>query len=180
VQLVVTVDSVRLQLHSKPYKNRAGLVPMVFALSIGLAFSIAWFVVATWMILQSGPEFITWGILIVLSTIVYCAYLGFAGYKIWSDSHRQYCLELNATEAVLSVLDYPKKRKSTQMVLLSDVRYGEYYPYSDSSSLILHTSYADMEVPLWPFGSQSQDVLDFLEGRGVHVINVQSDEKIPD
>jgi hypothetical protein len=178
--LVATVDSVQVKLYSKPYKYRAGLIPMVFALSIGLLFSIAWFVVAAWMIFQSGPEFIMWGILIVLSTIVYCAYMGLAAYKIWTDSRRQYCLELTETEAVLSVIDRHRKKQSTQMVLLNDVRYGEYYPYPDTASVILHTSYVDMEIPLWPFCQQAQDALDFLEGRGVHIINVQSDDKIPD
>lgn len=178
--MVATVDSVRLKLYSKPYKYRAGLIPMLFALGVGFVFSIAWFGVATWMIIESGTEFIMWGVLIVLSTIAYCFYLGMASHKIWADSRRQYCLELTESEAVLSVIDRLRKSQSTQMVLLEDVRYGEFYPYPDSASLIMHTSYVDMEVPLWPFGAQAQDALDFLEGRGVHIINVQSDERIPE
>jgi len=131
------------------------------------------------MLVQHGHEFLIWGIMIVLSTLAYCAYLGAAGYKIFADCRRKYILELTATEAVLSVIDQSRKKQSTKMVLLSDVNYVEYYPYQDCASLILHAPYADMEVPLWPFGPQAQDVIDFLEGRGVHVINVQSDEKFP-
>lgn len=178
--MVVTVDSVRLRLVSKPYKNRAGLIPMVFALSIGFFFSCLWFGVAAWMMVQNGHEFFTWGLMIVLSTLAYCLYLGVAGYKIYADSRRQYVLELTPTEAILATVDHLRKKKSTQMVLLADVKYIEHYPYPDCASMIFHTPYADMEVPLWPFGTQGQDALDFLEGRGVHVINVQSDEKIPD
>jgi hypothetical protein len=153
---------------------------MVIALKVGFAFSCVWFGVASWMILQQGAEFVTWGVLIVLSTLAYCAYLGIAAFKIYADSKRQYCLELTDTEAILSVIDKLRRRKSTQMVLLSDVKYAEYYPYPDSASVILHTPYADMEIPLWPLGAQGQDALDFLEGRGLHIINVQSDERIPD
>ncbi|HEY9792017.1 MAG TPA: hypothetical protein V6D22_16540 [Candidatus Obscuribacterales bacterium] len=178
--MLPTVDATRLKLVSKPYKNRSGLWPMIVALTIGFSFSVIWFGVATWMMLQNGAEFLTWGILIVLSTVLYCVYLGIAAYKIYADSKRQYCLELTENEAFLSVVDSLREKKSTQMVLLCDVKYGEYYPYTDSSCLILHAPYADMEIPLWPLGAQAQDALDFLEGRGVHIINVQSDEKIPE
>jgi hypothetical protein len=178
--LVTTVDFVRLRLVSKPYKNRAGLWPMVVALTVGFGFSFVWFAVAFWMLTQPGAEFVTWGVLIILSTLFYCLYLGIASFKIYADSKRQYCLELTETEAVLSVIDKLRKRKSTQMVLLADVKYAEYYPYADSACIILHAPYADMEIPLWPLGAQSQDALDFMEGRGLHIINVQSDERIPD
>jgi hypothetical protein len=177
--LVATVDFGRLKLISKPYKHRAGLWPMMVALTIGFSFSFVWFAVAGWMILQPGAEFITWGILIILSTLAYCVYLGAAAFKIYADSKRQYCLELTETEAILSVVDKLRKKQSTQMVLLADVRYGEYYPYPDSACIILHAPYTDMEIPLWPLGVQAQDALDFLEGRGVHVVNVMSDERIP-
>jgi hypothetical protein len=37
-----------------------------------------------------------------------------------------------------------------------------------------------MEVPLWPLGEQVKDVIDFLDGRGLRIVNVQSDDAIPD
>jgi hypothetical protein len=178
--MVAAVDSIRLRLVSKPYKHRTGLVPMIFALSIGFAFSCLWFGVAAWMMLQSGREFVTWGVMIVLSTLAYCTYLGIAGYKIYADSRRQYVFELTPTEAIISTIDHLRKKKSTQMVLLADVKYIEYYPYPDCASAIFHAPYTDMEVPLWPFGAQAQDVLDFLTGRGIQIVNVNSDDKIPD
>ncbi len=66
------------------------------------------------------------------------------------------------------------------MVLLDDVSYGEYYPYGDSACVILHAPYCQMEVPLWPFGERGRDVIDFLTGRGIRVVDVQSDEQIPE
>lgn len=178
--MVAAVESIRLRLVSKPYKSRSGLYPMIFALGIGFSFSLMWFGVAAWMMLQNGHEFLTWGIMIVLSTIAYCIYLGVAAYKIYADSRRQYALELTATEAIITTVDSLRKKNSTQMVLLADVKYIEYYPYPDCASVIFHAPYADMEVPLWPFGAQAQDALDFLEGRGITIVNVQSDDKIPD
>jgi hypothetical protein len=79
----------------------------------------------------------------------------------------------------LVVTDRKAKKKGTQMLLLADVIYAEYYPYNDSASIIFHTNYARMEVPLWPMGERAQDVVDFLDGRGVRVINVQSDDSMP-
>jgi hypothetical protein len=65
-------------------------------------------------------------------------------------------------------------------VLLADIIYAEYYPYLDSASIIFHTSNSDFEMPLWPMGKHAQDAIDFLTGTGVKVVDVQSDEVIPD
>ena len=101
-------------------------------------------------------------------------------YTLIHDAFQEYIFELTDTEAVLLVNDKLKHKKSTFMILLNDVRYAEYYPYSDSSCIILHAPYYEMEVPLWPLGAHGQDVLDFLTGRGIRVVNVQSDERIPE
>jgi hypothetical protein len=105
--------------------------------------------------------------------------MGYIAYRLLVDSKRQYVLELNASEAVLTVLDNLHRQKSTQMVLLDDVKYAEYYPYPDSASVILHAPYTMMEIPLWPLGQQSQDVMDFLAGRGIAIVNAQFDDRIP-
>ncbi len=66
------------------------------------------------------------------------------------------------------------------MLLIDDIKIGEYYPYSDSASIILYTSYTEMEIPLWPLNHNGQDVIDYLTGRGVKIVNVQFDDKLPD
>jgi hypothetical protein len=101
-------------------------------------------------------------------------------YQVFCDAFKIYTFELTDAEAVLQVFDRLRRKKRVQMVLLDDIKFAEYYPYLDDSSVIFHAPYADMEVPLWPMGLHAQDILDFLKGRGVHVINVQSDEKFPD
>jgi hypothetical protein len=153
---------------------------MIAALVVGFLFSIAWISVAVWMMLKHSPEFLTWGILITLSTLVYCTYMGIVAVKLLGDSRRKYLLELTQTEAVLSTVDRADAVGSTKMVLLDDVKYAEYYPYPDSASAILHAPYADMEIPLWPFGAQAQDAIDFLAGRGITIVNVLSDDRIPE
>ena len=67
------------------------------------------------------------------------------------DAYRDYQLELNETEVVLIVVDRLRRKKSTQMVLLDDIKYAEYYPYSDSASVILHSPYIARKCPcgLW-------------------------------
>lgn len=174
--MVTSMHPVRMRLESGSYWNRVGLFPMGISLLFGWVFVCAWLIVCTWLF-RYNP---LWSVTIGASTLLFAFYLGIMSYKIIADAYRDYTFELTEDEAVLSVMDRLKKKQSTQMVLLDDVKYAEYYPYRDSASVILHAPYADMEVPLWPMGKHGQDVIDFLEGRGVTVVNVQSDDKIPD
>jgi hypothetical protein len=174
--LVTSMHPVHLKLESGSYWHRVGLFPMGISLVFGWVFVVAWLVVCTWLFMYNP----LWSITIGASTVLFSVYLGIMSYRMITDAYRDYTFELTEDEAVLSVSDRLKKKQSTQMVLLDDVKYAEYYPYSDSASVILHAPYADMEVPLWPMGKHGQDVIDFLEGRGVTVVNVQSDDRIPD
>ncbi len=36
------------------------------------------------------------------------------------------------------------------------------------------------KFPLWPLGEHAQDVIDYLSGRGIRIVNVQSDDRIPE
>ncbi len=121
-----------------------------------------------------------WAIVLGGSTVAFAAFLAYMSYMLVRDAFREYVFELTESEAVLFVNDRLHKKRSTCMVLLEDVRYAEYYPYSDSACVILHAPYCEMEVPLWPLGEHGQDAIDFLSGRGVRVINVQSDERMPE
>jgi hypothetical protein len=166
----------KLVLKSKPYGRRRGLIPMVFCLSISWLFALAWFLTAVWLI----NFHILFAAAIATSTILFSVYLGYMSYKIVAESYRDYTFELTESEAVLKVVDRLRHASMTKMVLLDDVKFAEYYPFTDSATIIFHAPYTDMEVPLWPLEHEGEDVVDFLEGRGVHVINVQSDEKFPD
>ncbi len=178
--MVVTGYPVHMTLMSRPYRLRSGLYPLVVALGLGGIFSCLWFSVSVWMMLQHSLDIFVWGVLIGVSTLTYASYMTFVARKLLAEAGRQYTLELTESEAILSIVDVRERKKSGQMVLLSDVRYAEYYPFPDSSCVILHAPYADMEIPLWPLGAQGQDAIDFLEGRGVKIINVQSDTRVPD
>jgi len=151
---------------------------MWVAIVVGFMFMALWLSVAVFTIMYN----VYWSVVIAGAAIAFATFLGLMANTLIRDGSRRYVLELTDTEAVLNVVEGKgnKRRKCTQMVLLDDIRFAEYYPYRDSTSLILHTNYANMEVPLWPMGDHAQDVLDFLEGRGVAVVNVQSDDPIPD
>lgn len=153
---------------------------MLVALVIGFGFSAVWLTVSLFLILDGHTPNVIWGVMTGLCTILYCVYMAYIAYKMLVDSKRQYILEVNSSEAVLTVLDKFRHRKSTQMVLLDDVKYAEYYPYPDSAAVILHAPYAVVEIPLWPLGGQSQDVMDFLAGRGIPIVNAQFDDSIPE
>lgn len=170
------VSRVRMTFVSGSYWHRVGLIPMLVGLALGWVFVILWISVAAYVFAYN----VLWSIILSLSTLLFSAYLGIVTYRTVSEAFRQYTFELNESEAVLSVVDRLAKRRSTQMVLLNDVKFAEYYPFQDSASIILHAPYCDMEVPLWPLGSHGQDVVDFLDGCGVKVVNVQSDDEIPD
>ena len=172
---MLLTDRCGITLTSQPHKRRAGLFPLCTAICLGWAFVAMWLtvaVVALW-------EWPAWGVLIGLSSVTFGALLTLYGIGLIRDSRREYLLELTDSEVVLVVTDRKAKKKGMQMLLLADVTYAEYYPYNDSASIIFHTNYSQMEVPLWPMGDRAQDVVDFLDGRGVRVINVQSDDCLP-
>lgn len=177
--MAILEETAKLKLSSLPYQARAGLYPMLIALCLCLAFSGLWLVVAVSLIAAGVFEHMIWGVLIALCTLAYCAYMGMVAYKLFTDSKRQFELELNQSEIVLTVIDTFHGSKSTQMVNLKDISYAEYYPFPDSSCLYIYAPYTVMELPLWPFGPRGADVADFLSGRGVSVMNVLLDDKLP-
>lgn len=162
-------------LTSGSYSRRVGLWPMSIGLGLGWFFSLIWLMVSVWTFAYNPY----WSILIAASTVAFLVLLSLMTYRLIIEAHCRYVFELTSDEAVLNTYDQLRHRHSTQMVLLNDVKYAEYYPFSDSACIILHTQYASMEVPLWPLGTQAQDVLDFLDGRGTTIVNVQSDDLIP-
>ena len=149
---------------------------MITIVGIAWAFVLMWLCVAVWVFQYNQY----WSVTLTASTLAFAAFLGFMTHKMVRDGYRDFVLEISDCEAVLSVVDRFEHKRSTQMVLLQDIKFAEYYPFQDSACIILHTAYADMEVPLWPLGTNGVDVVDFLAGRGVKVVNVQSDDKIPD
>lgn len=174
--MVSFVHSTGLKLVSVPYWRRVGLFPMLAILALAWIFVLIWLVVAVWVFSYN----VFWSVTLSASTLAFGSFLGFMTYKIFAGIYCDYVLELTDDEAVLSVTDRLRHKRSVQMVLLDDIKFAEYYPFQDSALIIFHTNYADMEVPLWPMGETGCDVADFLKGRGVHVIDVQSDEKFPD
>jgi hypothetical protein len=144
-------------------------------MGIGWVFVGLW----SWVVCLTIPYNLLWALLLAGSTAAFAGFLGFMTVGIWRDANKEYEYELNSTEAVVTVFDKLSKRRATKMILMDDVKYAEYYPYLDSACLILHSTAFDMELPLWPLGSRSQDVLDFLDGRGILVMNVQMDDTVP-
>lgn len=166
-----------IRLESDPRVKRVGSNVMWVAIVVGFMFMALWLCVAAFTLTYN----IYWSVVMAGASIAFSCFLWMMAQTLIRDGKRLYVLELTDSEAVLTVLDNgTKRRTATQMVLLDDVTFAEYYPYRDCSSVILHTAYANMEVPLWPLAAHAQDVLDFLDGRGVYVINVQSDVPFPE
>jgi len=174
--MLATFDTAHIRLLSKPYTCRRGLIPMTLGLCLGWLFVLLWLVIAR-IIWASSPS---WALLWIGSALAFAICLGCFTYSLIRDAFKDYVLELSDTDAVLTVEDKLNRSRLTQMVLLNDIKYAEYYPYTDSACLIFHAPYVDMEVPLWPMESCGEDILDFLAGRGVKVVNVQTDDQIPD
>lgn len=174
--MVASVSTMRMKLVSRPYWCRAGLYPMAAIVGLAWIFVFMWLVVALWVFQYN----VYWSLTLTASTLAFGAFLSFMTYKMIADGFRDYVLEITDSEAVLSVVDRLRKKRSVQMVLLDDIKFAEYYPFQDSASIIFHAGYTDMEVPLWPLGTGGADVVDFLDGRGVKVVNVQFDDKFPE
>jgi hypothetical protein len=173
--MVQIAETGGLTIASGSCKTRPGLYPILLALLIGFAFSAVWLTVSSFLIIDGRTTNVVWGILTGACTVLYCCYMAYIAYRLIGDSQREYVLELTHCEAVLTVMDKLRRKKSTHMVLLDDVKYAEFYPYPDSASVILYAPYTVMEIPLWPLGVQAQDVVDFLWGRGIPVVNAQFD-----
>jgi hypothetical protein len=169
----LTVPGIKIK--SQPSKRRAGLLPLFTGLALGWAFVLMWSVVA----MAAMPGSIAWGMLLLASTTAFGVLLTLMSVSLFRDACREYFIEVTASELVLVVTDRFAKQRGTQMILLGDVIYVEYYPYPDSASIILHTAYSNVEIPLWPFGERGQDVVDYLCGCGIKVMNVQFDDKVP-
>lgn len=166
----------KIILHSDPKIKRVGTGPLWAAIGVGMSFSILWIIAGSVVIIYN----FYWAVIMIAAAVAFASLLTHVGYSLVRDGKRKLTLELTSTEAVLIVLDEMNNKQATQMVLLDDIIYGEYYPYRDSATIILHTDYAKMEIPLWPMGERAQDALDFLNGRGVNIVNVQSDDPVPD
>ena len=148
---------------------------MLFGISLGYIMVGAVIFAAT-LAYSSNLSF---AIVLLLLALGSAFSLGYIAYKTIREANCDYALEITSQDAVFSKIDNWSKKKTDQLLLLSDIKYAEYYPYQDSASIIFHTPYLDMDVPLWPMAEHAQDVLDFLEGAGIKIINVQSDESIP-
>lgn len=151
-------------------------MPMTISVSVGWIFVVLWSLVTIFAFAHN----IYWATVLAGSTAAFGTFLAFMSGTLIHDAFIEYVFELTDSEAVLFITDKLMHSRTTKMVLLDDVKYAEYYPYRDSSCVILHAPYTEMEVPLWPLGVHGQDVLDFLGGRGIKVVNVQSDDRIPD
>jgi len=174
--MTIATSRTGIKLISDPNAQRSAVVPLAVGIGLGWAFIAIWAVVACVAFIKSP----LWGLLLLASLAAFATLLGFLSYFMLRDSCRDYIFELTDADAVLTVVDRLRRRKAMKMVLLEDIKYAEYYPYRDSACIILHAAYTKMEVPLWPMGSRGQDVVDFLLGAGVRVVNVHSDDKFPD
>jgi len=174
--MTAVVERVGLKLVSNPYRCRTGLIPLAVAIVLGWIFVFLWVMVAFLAVSHN----LLASIMLLCSLSAFATFLGFLTYTLVRDAYRDYIFEITDTDAILMVVDRLRHRRSTQMVLLDDIKYAEYYPYRDSASIIFHAPYIQMEVPLWPMSGRAQDVVDFLDGRGVRVVNVQSDEPMPE
>lgn len=172
---MVAIKSSELKFVSGPTTSRVGFFPLLVAIVLGFAFVCVWLAVAVVAAFQN----LYWAVVIVAAASAFALYLGYAAFGMFNEWHRNYIVELNPSELVLNVEDRYKHTKSTQMVLLKDVKYVEYYPYRDSASAILHTAYNHIEIPLWPLSGHGEDVINYLEGRGIRIFNVQLDDEIP-
>jgi hypothetical protein len=146
-----------------------------------MALTAGWIFVGLWsaLALFCLSHNVYWALILCASTTAFACFLLWMTATTLVESFTNYTFEMTPSEVVLTSYNRLRKRTKILMMLLDDITFAEYYPYRDSSSLILHAAHCDMEVPLWPMGARSQDILDYLQGRGVKIINVQSDECFP-
>jgi hypothetical protein len=152
------------------------LMPMAWGIGFG------WIMVGAALV-ASSLAFLHYQYLaltLVLPVFIFALFLAVNTYDLIRQSNCDYVIEISDHDATLSKTDCWQKKKTCKSILLADIKYAEYYPYLDSASIIFHTSNSDFEMPLWPMGRHARDAVDFLAGTSVKVVDVQSDEVIPD
>ena len=153
-----------------------GMAPMLLGICFG------WIMVAAAILISclAFAHIQYFALSFILPAFIFALFLIANTYNLIRQSNCDYVFEITNHDAAFCKIDRLQRKKTMELVLLSDIKYAEYYPYLDSASIIFHTAYADTEVPLWPMGKHAQDAVDFLVGAGVKVIDVQSDEAIPE
>lgn len=175
--------------------GRSSNLPLV----VGLALALVQIAVTLTLSLLLFSQNAIFALLLSASALAFLFIVLTVAMRMLSNGQRLYNFEVTPTELILEILSLPpepserqskkqdkgKKKRSERrkigrvMVFLPDVRYCEYYPYPDSASMIFHTAYSHLEVPLWPLGERRNDLVDYLIGLGIEVVNVQFDDEIP-
>lgn len=176
--------------------GRSSNLPLVVGLALALV-QIAVTLALSFLLFAQNAIF---ALLLSASALAFLFIVLTVAWRMLSNGQRLYNFEITPTELILEILSLPpessdqaKKKQQKQgqnkrsqrrkigrvMVYLPDVRYCEYYPYPDSASMIFHTAYSHLEVPLWPLGERRNDLVDYLIGLGIEVVNVQFDDEIP-
>ncbi|MBX9938575.1 MAG: hypothetical protein K2Y32_04950 [Candidatus Obscuribacterales bacterium] len=175
--------------------GRSSNLPLV----VGLALALVQIAVTLTLSLLLFAQNAIFALLLSASALAFLFIVLTVAMRMLSNGQRLYNFEVTPTELILEILSLPpepserqskkqdkrKKKRSERrkigrvMVFLPDVRYCEYYPYPDSASMIFHTAYSHLEVPLWPLGERRNDLVDYLIGLGIEVVNVQFDDEIP-
>jgi ABC-type multidrug transport system fused ATPase/permease subunit len=174
--------------------GRSSNLPLVVGLALALV-QIAVTLALSFLLFAQNAVF---ALLLAASALAFLFIVLTVAMRMLSNGQRLYNFEITPTELILEILSLPpessardkKKKQSLHkrserrkigrvMVYLPDVRYCEYYPYPDSASMIFHTAYSHLEVPLWPLGERRNDLVDYLIGLGIEVVNVQFDDEIP-
>lgn len=171
----IAATNERIILHSQPFSRRSGLAVMLAGLVVSGFFAVIWFLFG--LLLCSMGVWL--GLILLFSSVAFSTVLFLFSRGLLRNSFSLFELEITVDELVFTVEDKFAGKKGLLMILLSDVKYGEYYPSPDSASIIFHTNYSQQEVPLWPFPNAGADAVDFLRGAGVILVNLQSDEQIP-
>jgi len=146
-----------------------------------MAISAGWVFVCLWSALAffTVSHNVYWALILSGSTTAFAAFLMWMTVTTAIESFTNYTVEMTGNEVVATRYNRLQRRTKILMMLFDDIKFAEYYPYRDSSSLILHSADREMEVALWPMGARSADILDYLAGAGVKIINVQSDDSFP-
>lgn len=134
----------RIILHSQPFNRRSGLAVMLAGLAISGFFAVVWFFFGLLLCFMR-----VWlGLIFLASSLAFATVLTLFSRGLLRSSLCVYELEITVDELVFTVEDKFAGKKGLLMILLSDVKYGEYYPSPDCASIIFHTNYSQQEVPL--------------------------------
>lgn len=162
----------RLKFHSRPKKQRISNYVMSFLLILG--WTLMPLILATTYISIQTDLAMGFAAVLIAFSVGICLAIATRQFLKMSTAEG-YELLIESDVIFLFGVDKKDNRRLCRELSLDVVNEADYYPTSDTSTIVLHSEEkADLEIPLWAFGKHAEEeVVQYLRSR-IKVVDIPS------